>query len=517
MSRVFIENQNKCYQATPGETILEVLQRAGVLLDAPCNGLGKCGKCKVWVSGEMEPISDRERELLMGEEREIRLGCMAKIRGDIHIRLLNQTEHLKGIEEEQHHVDQDLLDFHDEKEYGAAFDIGTTGISGSLHRLKDGAIVSCCSRINPQVRFGADVLSRIAYCMEQSDGLSRLQKVVVTGLNEMLLELTKGNPLVEIWRIVVSANTTMLHLLAKVSPVSLAIAPYRPVFTQTQTMKAVKLGLKVQSDCELVLLPSLSAYVGADVIAGLIMSNKMNEKKNILYLDIGTNGEIALCKQGKWVATSTAAGPALEGANIQCGCRAQTGAVESVSLDEQGHVSYQVIGDANASGLCGTGLLDLVAVLLESGQLNKNGKIVPVDCYAKEHPVIDKKWFLTDQIFLSQKDVRQVQLAKGAIATGIHLLLKQLDVALEEIEEIRIAGAFGYHLNPDSLLCIGLLPKEYKNQVHFVGNTSLLGAQEALCNPGFIKEMEAWIPCMEVVELSTRDDFQETFIRELQF
>lgn len=517
MSKVFIENQTGFYHATPGETILEVLQREGLSMDAPCNGLGKCGKCKVWVSGEINPASDKEREHLIGEEPGVRLGCMAKITGDVQIRLFNQKERLKGIEEEQHNLEQDLMDFYAEEQYGVAFDIGTTGISGTLHRMKDGAIVSSCARINPQVRFGADVLSRITYCMEQSDGLRRLQEVMIAGLNEMLMELAKGKQSLVINRIVVSANTTMLHLLAGVNPVPLAIAPYCPVFTKTQTLKAADMGFKVLTDCELVLLPSLSAYIGSDVIGGLVVNSKKKVNNNSLYLDIGTNGEIALCKQGKWAATSTAAGPALEGANIQCGCRAQSGAVESVSLDEKGHISFQVINQVKANGLCGTGLLDLVAVLLESGQLTKNGKLVSVDCYAKEHPLIDKKWFLTEQIFLSQKDIRQVQLAKGAIATGIHLLLKELNMKFEEVEEIRIAGAFGYHLNPDSLLRIGLLPQEYKGQVQFVGNASLAGAQEALCNPDFIKEMEVWILGMEVVELSTREDFQDTFIRELQF
>ena len=516
MSRVYIENQNEYYSAIPGETIQEALHRSGYGMDAPCNGLGKCGKCKVWVSGELEPALDSEREHLVGEEEHIRLGCMARIKGDIRIRMLNQEENLKGIQEDNQHVRVDTIDL-DEETYSVAFDIGTTGISGSLHRMSDQVVVSNCSGMNPQVRFGADVLSRITYCMDQSDGRTRLQEVLVAGLNEMLEELTLGNKVLTIHKIVVSANTTMLHLLAGVDPVSLAVAPYKPVFTHAKVMKAQDVGFKVPDCCELLLMPSLSAYIGADVIGGLIVSSKKSCKQNILYLDIGTNGEIALCKQGKWAATSTAAGPALEGANIQCGCRAIEGAVESVSLDEQGNISCQVIGNKKASGLCGTGLIDLVAALLESKQLDHRGKLVLVDKYAKEHSLRDKKWFLTEDIFLSQKDVRQVQLAKGAIATGVQLLLKQLNMSITEIEEIRIAGAFGYHLNPESLLRIGLLPREYQNEIYFVGNTSLAGAQQVLYNSDFIKEMDEWIQKIEVVELSTREDFQDTFIRELQF
>ena len=516
MNKVFIENQNKYYNAVPGETILEVLHRNGYGIDAPCNGLGKCGKCKVWASGRLDTVSESEREHLIGEDEHIRLSCMARIEGDISIRLHKTKEKLKGIQESNAGGIEEPLHL-DQEAYGVAFDIGTTGISGALHRMEDGLELGSCSKINPQVRFGADVLSRITYCMDQTDGLARLQEVLVTGLNEMLRDLTAGSNRTSIHKIVVSANTTMLHLLAGENPVSLAIAPYKPVFTHAQFLKAQDVGFHVPDFCELVLMPSLSAYVGADVIGGLIVSSGKSSKKNILYLDIGTNGEIALCKQGKWVATSTAAGPALEGANIQCGCRALDGAVESVIIDKAGHISYKVIGNESAKGLCGTGLLDLVAVLLDSGQLDHRGKLVSVENYAVEHPIKDKKWFLTQDIFLSQKDVRQVQLAKGAIATGIQLLLKQLDMSITEIEEVRIAGAFGYHLNTQSLLRIGLLPREYNKAVYFVGNTSLMGAQQVLRNPEFIEEMEEWIRRMEVVELSTRQDFQDTFISELQF
>lgn len=516
MSKVFIENQRGFYSAIPGETILEVLQRNGFTIDAPCNGLGKCGKCKVWVSGELEPVSEMEKKHLIGEEEHIRVGCLAKIKGDVNIRLLNLNDSLQGIESIQidNEVTSNLLK---EEDYSVAFDIGTTGVSGALIRKSDGATISSCSGINPQVRFGADVLSRIAYCMEKPEGRIQLQGAIVAGLNDLLDEMTAENRNLKIDKIVVSANTTMLHLLAGVDPTSLAQAPYKPVFTDTKKLNAASTGLKVAPTCELILMPSRSAYIGADVIGGLLVSNKMCEKKNILYLDIGTNGEIALCKQGRWVATSTAAGPALEGANIQCGCRARKRAVESVSLNENGKISYEVIGEEEPDGLCGTGLIDLIAVLLNSGQLDKRGKLVLNKSYQADHPFIDKKWYLTNKVFLSQKDVRQVQLAKGAIATGIRLLVKELKMTIEEIDEIRIAGAFGYHLNPDSLLGIGLLPREYQNHVEFLGNTSLMGAQEVIRNPGFLKEMEEWIRCLEVVELSLREDFQETFIRELQF
>ena len=273
------------------------------------------------------------------------------------------------------------------------------------------------------------------------------------------------------------------------------------------------------------LLPSATAFVGADIVAGLLAMNLHHYNKTALFIDIGTNGEIVLCKNGRMVGTSSAAGPALEGMNITCGCRAEKGAIEAVTITDEGMIRLEVIGDRPPIGICGSGLIDLISelvrvgVIKESGRFESKEKLTPTLASRLIDSNGQQVFSLTEggSVYLSQKDIRQVQLAKGAIAAAISLLLNQLTIEYNEIDEVLIAGAFGFHLKPSSLTGIGLLPLVYEEKIRFIGNTAKEGAKVVLLNQDAAFEILQIGEKIEIIELSLTPEFQEYFVGSLSF
>ena len=320
----------------------------------------------------------------------------------------------------------------------------------------------------------------------------------------------------DIYHIVISANTTMLHLLLGISPASLAKAPYRPTFLNIKEMKARDISIEANKEAILSIIPSASSYVGGDIVSGIMASDFENNKEAI-FIDIGTNGELVALKDGKIISTSTAAGPALEGMNIECGCRAQDGAIEAFDIDGEYNIVYSTIGNKKAVGICGSGLIDIAAalvkrnVLLKSGRWNKD-----LDNKIADR-LVDKKFYITENVYISQKDIRQIQLAKGAIAAGIILMLEEIGLTIDEVPKAYIAGAFGYHVNPDNIRIIGLIPKGFKGEIIFLGNTSLEGARLALINKSCLEKVHTITKDMVVLELSLRENFQDVFVNQLNF
>lgn len=410
---------------------------------------------------------------------------------------------------------------------GIALDIGTTSIVAELVDLESGKTLGTRSCLNPQTAFGGDVLTRISYATNQAGGVQTLQAEVVKGINQLIdhLCIDQETSCQEIYEIVAAGNATMLHLLLGVQPRSLAVAPYRPVFTHPLEASPGSLGIGIAPGGVVTLLPSASAFVGADIIAGLLATGFHHSQKPSLFIDIGTNGEIVALKDGLLAATSSAAGPALEGMNISCGCRAERGAIAAVAFAEEGNVSVKTLGDATPVGLCGSGLIDLVAELARTGVIEPGGRFVKNQCL----PAVladrlmefqGQRAFLVSeegQVFLTQKDIRQVQLAKGAIATGIALLLKELNLSCGEIRQVLIAGAFGYHLNPPSLAATGLLPAELRDKIIFVGNTAKEGAKAVLLNRDAAREVQDICRRINIKELSFQPGFQECFVQQLAF
>jgi len=318
----------------------------------------------------------------------------------------------------------------------------------------------------------------------------------------------------------------MLHLATGTDPKSLGRYPYTPLITGNLHLEAGDLGLHVSPFARVYMPPILSSFVGADITSG-ILSLQLHKQSGIsLFVDIGTNGEIVLAENGKMTATSTAAGPALEGMNISCGMCAGPGAVESVTSNPgnpNGDISFRTIADKPARGLCGSGLIDLIATLIDLGVIESNGRFASPDALAPnlaKHLVQSNgkmAFALTPEVLLSQKDIRQVQLAKGAIQAGIDFLMTHTGVGTAQVDRVLIAGAFGYHLATDSLLTLKILPSAFADKIDYVGNTSKTGGHTFLTNALCREEMAAVSREINILELSNQPDFERLFVRCLSF
>ena len=556
-----------------GMSVLEAEIRAGLRPDAPCGGLGKCGKCLVKINGEVVKACqvrisegeicvvetlDRagsEKILTDGFNREVVFEPglrMAQVelekarpgekRSDWQ-RLLDELAEMDSdVEPERMEVDLKLAgelygmrrDSDDwyviysgrrilemRKEAGrrclAAFDIGTTTIAGYLLDGEDGRTLAVESRMNPQAQYGADVIMRANYALEHgTDVLSRCIREVV---NEMLGVLAgdAGISREDIFQVCIVGNTCMHHLFLGISPASLVHAPYTPAVSERLVLNAGDYGLDVQRKAELIMLPDIAGYVGADT-CGCLLALRQDLKDEIsLMIDIGTNGEMVLGNRDRLVTCSTAAGPAFEGAKIECGMRGAAGAVDHVKY-ENGKWNYTTVGNQPAVGLCGSGLIDLVAGLLDAGMLDENGALSSGQEKQGVFMLVPPEQAGNERgVYLTQKDIGEVQLAKAAIAAGIQMLMKRLGITEEEICSVYIAGAFGNYMDPVSAGKIGLLPAALVKKVEPVGNAAGEGAKIALVNEREMLEMDELVGKIDFVELAASGDFQDYFIDELGF
>jgi uncharacterized 2Fe-2S/4Fe-4S cluster protein (DUF4445 family) len=409
--------------------------------------------------------------------------------------------------------------------YGVAFDVGTTTLVGTLMNLRTGMAASVLSTLNGQAPFGADVITRISHAMEGPQAISELQKAVVATMNSILAELyaSAGVTPERTYEAVAVGNATMLHLLFGVDPSPLAVMPFTPAFMEPLTVVAAEVGLNIHPQGYIQTLPALGAYVGADIVAGVLATGLVREEKLRVFVDVGTNGEIVLGNAQRALATAAPAGPAFEGSQIRCGMRATDGAIEGVQLGDEVHL--QVIGgDVPPQGICGSGLVDAVAQLLLSGLLDHSGRMkAPEDL--PDHPLsshlfdIDgmRAFLLADGVYLTQRDVRELQFAKGSIATGIKVLMDILGVETNDLDEILLGGSFGSYLNPESAKIIGLVPPIDVDKIVAVGNSAGEGAKIALLS--YRERQVAFeLPArIEYVELSGRTDFNDAFVSVLGF
>ena len=409
--------------------------------------------------------------------------------------------------------------------YGVAFDVGTTTLVGTLMNLRTGMAASVRSTLNGQAPFGADVISRISHGMNGPDAIRELQEAVVTTMNAVLEELYRetGVSPEQTYEAVVVGNVTMLHLLLGVDPSPLSMSPFTPAFMDELAVEAREVGLRIHPHGYLQTLPALGAYVGADIVAGVLATGVVREDRLRVFVDVGTNGEIVLGGSERALATAAPAGPAFEGSQIKCGMRATAGAIEGVQLGDG--VELQVIGgDIPAEGICGSGLVDAVAQLLLAGLLDHSGRLrTPGD--VPNHPLRDRlieidgvrAFLLADGVYLTQRDIRELQFAKGSIATGIKVLMDILGVRAEDLDEVLLGGSFGSYLNPESARVIGLVPPVDVARIIAVGNSAGEGAKIALLS--YRERQVAFeLPSrIEYVELSGRSDFNDSFISVLGF
>ncbi len=410
--------------------------------------------------------------------------------------------------------------------YGVAFDIGTTTVVGLIWDLQDHKLLGISSRSNPQSAYGQDVISRIAFCMEDAGGLNVLNRLMIDCLNEMIHCLTKDLPGKKLEAVVAVGNTTMCHFLLSKDPSTLARSPFQPAYSGSVNVNAKDAGIKASSDARLWVLPGIAGYVGADITAGIMATDLLKTKGTTLYIDIGTNGEIVVASDGMITACSTAAGPAFEGACICCGMRATTGAVEKVEITDS-DVLCRVISDAQPCGICGSGLIDAVAQMLNRGIINYTGRMLKPEEASEQLPSFLAKririsengpeFSLTEHVFISQQDVREVQLAKGAILAGATLLLAEVGKRPDELDAILIAGAFGNYIDKVSALKIGLFPPVEHEKITSVGNAAGVGACMALLSKDSAILAESIPPSVRHINLSTHPDFEHCYARSMHF
>ena len=409
--------------------------------------------------------------------------------------------------------------------YGVAFDLGTTTVVGTLMNLKTGMAEAVGSTLNGQAHFGADVISRISHGMQGDEAKAELRGAVLETMNAILAGLfeSAGVNADRVYEVVLVGNATMLHLMLGVDATPISMMPFAPAFREPLYLPARDVGLQIHPQGYLQTLPIIGAYVGADIVAGVVATGLAREEKLRVFVDVGTNGEIVLGSNRRVLCTAAPAGPAFEGSQIKCGMRATDGAIEGVTLTDR--VELQVIGgDVEPRGLCGSGLVDTVAQLLVVGLLDGSGKLKSRE-EVPEHPLSDRlitvdgvrAFLLAADVYLTQRDIRELQFAKGSIATGIKVLMDVLGVTAADLDEVLLGGSFGSYLNPESARIIGLVPPVHVDRILSVGNTAGEGAKMALLS--FRERQVAFeLPeKIEYVELSGRSDFNDSFVSVLKF
>lgn len=465
--------QKQNIETQPGETLLDALRHAGFAPDAPCSGNGTCGKCKVYVDGveqlACQTPADRDMTVMLPPER--------------HWVILTD-----GIATALP-VDSGVC---------LAVDIGTTTVAAYL--LENGQTLCTESRKNPQAAFGADVVSRIrlASTGSASAQTAAIRRCVEDLTNHLLARAGKPH----LNTVCIVGNPAMQQLFLGLPVDNLTKIPFLPLLTTAEIADGGSY-LSAWAGADLLIIPDISGYIGADTVACILATGMDQAEKMTLLVDIGTNGEIVLGNKDRLVACATAAGPALEGAGIRFGMQAAAGAIDHVGRD----FSCHVIGDDKAQGLCGSGLLDAVAAALDNGLINQRGRILN-----DSHTLP-----LTDDIFLTQEDIRQLQQAKGAIAAGIALLAEHLHISLNDIETVYLAGAFGSFLDPRAACRVGLIPAVLQNKLLPVGNAAGSGAKLMACSRDAFTHSDRIAASVELLELATLPGWAKCFARHMHF
>ena len=504
--KILIQNGLE-FEAKKNETLLSAMVRAGVLISAPCGGRQHCGKCRVKI------LEGRVRDIYpenpAGENlpQNTVLACRTVCESDLLMALIPDEyyEDAACQKVSAKSPGQRII-----SRAATALDIGTTTISAQLLDLDSpnagpDKIVDIYSALNNQRVFGADVISRINAAREGKT--SELFKIVNKQINKMLLGFIEKFKLEKIETLTVAANTTMLHLFVNEDPSSMGEIPFKPVFLEEREFGGADLSLPVD---RVFLLPSISAFIGADIVSGLAAINILKAGETVLFIDMGTNGEIALFHKGKLFCASAAAGPALEGAEISCGTGSVRGAISKAGWDN-GKLNWLTIGSAEPLGICGSGLIDIMALMLEQGIIDETGAFTDNE---------RREFIIAPGISIINRDVRQFQLSKSAILSAIKILCKNTGIELEEIKKVFVAGGLGFYLDQNSAVKSGLLPAEFLDRIEVCGNTSLKGTVMASAVQGgeeFKKYCRTIVKASESVDLASDPAFMDAFAENMLF
>jgi len=575
-----------------GTTILEAEIQAGLNPDAPCGGKGTCGKCLVEImDGPNQGVvkacdtpvtsnltvmlseANTGHSILMdGAKRNIAIKPIVRT-FDVEVercvigestsdweRLKKAVSKASGVEVEDIPLtvnvvenlyaalyqndfkvnvvmcENEIIDVRANNDpiYVMAFDIGTTTVVGYLLDARTGEQKAVKSMVNPQSQYGADVIQRAEYALE--DGPAKLAKIIRTALNDLINDACEeaGINKKDLYLVSVVGNTCMHHLFAGISPGSLVKAPYNPSISEPMLVDATHYQIKIGNGGKVMILPNIAGFVGADTI-GVLLATEFDILEDItLAIDIGTNGEMVLGNKDKMVACSTAAGPAFEGAKIHCGMRGAEGAIDHVKFEGTKFV-YSTIGGAKPIGICGSGLMDIIAILLDAMIIEESGRMITADeaegaiAEANADRIIEfngKPAFVLataeesgdgDAVILTQQDVREVQLAKSAMAAGVILMADTLGVKIKDIKKVMIAGAFGNYMDPQSACRIGLIPSELSDVIEPIGNAAGEGSKIAALNAQEYYRSSTIGANAEFVELATHPDFNDTYVDEMFF
>lgn len=492
-----------CRTVPEGTRLSDALRAERLMPAMPCGGHGRCGKCRVTAFGRLSRPSAEERSCLSPEEiaQGVRLACCTAVLGDAEIQLSSREAEGQICTSGAMQSAAKAPMF---QALGAAVDVGTTTLAAALFDKSGQLAVSAAH--NPQRAFGADVITRIGQAMAgEGPALAQAVRRAIGGLlGEMCAQA--GRETAEIDSLVITGNTTMLHLLTGEDPSPLAAAPFAARELFGKTVPARALDLPCAPGAQVYLPRCMSAFVGGDITTALLASGICRQPDSAMLIDIGTNGEIALWHDGQLTCCSTAAGPAFEGANLSQGMQGASGAIDRAWM-EDGRLKLHTIGDAPARGICGSGVADVLACLLQSGRLDETG------CLADG----EKSVLLTETVSFTQQDVRQVQLAKSAIRAGIETLLCQAGLPPEDLRQLAIAGGFGSYLSLDSAAAIGLIPRELIPKSRVLGNAALSGAAMVLRDRNLQGVCQAWADSARSADLSTDPVFMDNYIEYMLF
>lgn len=567
-------DEEKVISVKEGDNLFKALIKNGFNIPNACGGGKTCGKCKGIVSFlSTTEISEEEKRYLSKEEIEngVRLLCFINVYEDIKVILGKVEERAKimveGLDEDYNLNsniwkwagelpkgtlkdqkddltriynclglkrgkvsfnllkkipdllnedyseiiirDDEILDITPKGKgsiYGIAVDIGTTTIALYLIDMEKGKVVDTISQLNSQKVYGADVIARINYTIENSTGLEEVNKTIVSQINKMIKEVCDKNNIetINIYEGVFVGNTTMIHMFYGVDCKNIAVSPYIPVFTESLSIKGNQMGIDINVEGYITSLPCIASYVGADTMSAIIACNMQHSEEISLLIDIGTNGEIVLGNNEKLISCSAAAGPAFEGAKMSCGVGGILGAIDHIKIDQK--VEFTTIGNKNPIGLCGSGILDAISELYKSGFIDETGRMEG-----------EEKYNITEDIYISQKDIRELQLAKGAIYAGIKVLVKEMGISINDIKKLYLAGGFGNYIDINSALLLKMIPEELEGKSIAIGNAAGTGAKMYLLSNEYIKEVDEIKKRIEYIELSCSPLFQDEFIEGMGF
>lgn len=532
-------NLNADSKITGNPTILEYCRSHGVTgIEAPCGGKGTCGKCKVTVTKPYyKEVLACQTKICDGMEIIVGGGTITGVGTDMNEAKVSASDEMVVLVDRKSDMQENPVSVYGNHSSNAgtlaACDIGTTTVVCYLIDKETGQIIAVRSGANPQRSFGADVLSRIDAAARADDndkangGLQMMQSQIVSLLNGFISEMLTECGRTEVCLFSVAGNTVMCHLLMGISPEKLGRAPFMPNEYFGREFNPLDIGLE---NCQtMIIFPAVSGFVGGDITAG--MMETVNCRKLTLYLDIGTNGEMALGKGDRYVCCATAAGPAFEGAQIEMGMSASRGAVDKVWLEGR-RIKYSVIGNDRPVGLCGSGLIDALAILLKAGIIDENGTILS----GQELPILFRSYVfeleaedaaqssesslavhIAPGVYITQEDIRKLQLAKGAIAAGIDILFKEYGCKPCDLDILTFAGGFGNYIDKASAAAIGLFPPELLDRAKEVGNAAGNGAVSAALS------QEAWESALDIsgkmryIELASYPHFDEIYVEHMNF